>query len=99
VLRWRATLAIGVPLRYARAFTTGAALAGLAVLLASCAGGENRDETAQSGTPHLEATPAVIDLGDVAAGQWVTATFHLRNSGDAPLRFQNAPWVKAVAGC
>ncbi len=52
-----------------------------------------------TGDPRLVVDRGVIDLGDVPVGKWATATFTLRNAGSAPLRFIDAPWVKAVAGC
>ncbi len=53
----------------------------------------------EPGTPRVEVDREAIDLGDVPVGKWVTASFTITNSGDGRLRFRNAPWVKAVAGC
>lgn len=53
----------------------------------------------EPGTPRLEVDRDAIDLGDVPVGKWASAAFTITNSGDGRLRFRNAPWVKAVAGC
>jgi hypothetical protein len=53
----------------------------------------------EPGMPRLEVDREAIDLGDVPVGEWATASFTITNAGDGRLRFRNAPWVKAVAGC
>ncbi len=71
------------------------------VFVAACTDDAERphSDAAAGGTSKLEVSPVTIDLGTVPVGQWANATFLLRNAGDAPLRFTDAPWVKAVAGC
>ncbi len=52
-----------------------------------------------SGTPSLKADREKVDLGDVPLGQTVAVAFELTNTGDAPLRFSEAPYVEVVEGC
>ncbi len=52
-----------------------------------------------SGTPSLKADREKVDLGDVSLGQTVAVAFELTNTGDAPLRFSEAPYVEVVEGC
>lgn len=54
---------------------------------------------AAPGTPRLAVDRETIDLGRVAVGRTVEASFLLRNSGDGELRFTRSPYVAAVAGC
>ncbi len=77
-----------------------AALASMSATVLACAEGtKTHTSSTERGTPQLEVDRDLIDLGDVPVAQWVTASFTLRNAGDGALRFLDAPWVKAVAGC
>lgn len=72
----------------------------MAPLTSGCDGRhQEASDAVSAGDPRLVVDRGVIDLGDVPVGRWASATFTLRNAGDAPLRFSDAPWVKAVAGC
>jgi hypothetical protein len=55
--------------------------------------------TNASGTPSLKADKEKVDLGDVRLGQTVSVAFELTNTGAAPLRFREAPYVEVVEGC
>ena len=55
--------------------------------------------TTASGTPSLKADKEKVDLGDVRLGQTVSVAFELTNTGEAPLRFREAPYVEVVEGC
>ena len=56
-------------------------------------------EPATSGTPALSVNVEQIDLGNVPLGQTVTASFELVNTGDAPLRLKEKPYIEVAAGC
>ena len=71
-----------------------------ALVVSGCEPSPPRKTVADAaGAPRLVADRGTIDLGNVPVGTWASATFNVRNAGDAPLRFIDAPWVKAVAGC
>ncbi len=54
---------------------------------------------AADGTPTLSVNVERIDLGDVPLGQTVSAAFELTNTGDAPLRLKEKPYIEVAAGC
>jgi hypothetical protein len=56
-------------------------------------------DQAVNGTPVLQADRETIDLGDVKLGETVSASFTLTNTGDGPLKFEEAPYVEIVEGC
>jgi HAMP domain-containing protein len=76
----------------------GFALLGVLALLA-WRGFARPTSTLSSGTPSLKADRQKVDLGDVRLGQPVAVAFALTNTGDAPLRFTEAPYVEVAAGC
>ncbi len=55
--------------------------------------------TTTSGSPSLKVDQEKVDLGDVRLGQTVSVAFELTNTGEAPLRFREAPYVEVVEGC
>ena len=80
------------------AMLAGAVFLGAMAWLAWRNGGQPAG-TASTGTPSLKADKETVDLGDVRLGQTVSVSFELTNTGDAPLRFKEAPFVEVVAGC
>jgi hypothetical protein len=52
-----------------------------------------------SGAPKLKVNAERVDLGDVALGRTVGASFTLTNVGDQPLRFGAPPYVETLEGC
>ena len=64
-----------------------------AVVLTALNGGRS------GGTPRLEVEQELVDLGPVKLGQPVSASFTLTNTGDAPLRFNEPPYIEVREGC
>ncbi len=54
---------------------------------------------AYAGGPRLAADTDNVDFGTVRFNRMVTATFQLRNVGDAPLTIAANPAVETVEGC
>ena len=52
-----------------------------------------------NGQPALKVNSEKIDLGDVKLGEYVDASFELTNTGTAPLKFKEVPYIEVVAGC
>ena len=52
-----------------------------------------------TGTPRLKADKQRVDLGDVRLGETVSVSFEVTNTGDATLKFTEAPYVEVVEGC
>ena len=52
-----------------------------------------------TGKPSLQVDQEQIDFGDVKLGKTVTASFKLKNVGDQPLRFSEAPYIEVREGC
>ncbi len=52
-----------------------------------------------SGTPTLSVDKDKFDFGNVPLGQTVQVSFEVANSGDAPLRFKEKPYIEVAAGC
>src|SRR5688500_2272490 len=76
----------------------GCVLLGVLALLA-WRGYTRPASTLSSGAPSLKADRQKVDLGDVRLGQAVSVAFELTNTGDAPLRFTEAPSIEVAAGC
>ena len=55
--------------------------------------------TTTGGAPSLTVDKEKVDLGDGRLGQTVSVAFELTNTGEAPLRFREAPYVEVVEGC
>lgn len=91
----RPTRASGVPLAV---IIAGALLLGLAALALFL---KFNSPTTKSvnGQPALKINQEEVDLGDVKLGDYVEATFELTNTGDAPLKFSEEPYIEVVAGC
>ena len=52
-----------------------------------------------TGKPSLQVDQEQIDFGDIKLGKTVTASFKLKNVGDQPLRFSEAPYIEVREGC
>jgi hypothetical protein len=74
----------------------GVVLLGLAGFLAWRA---SSGPAVSTGAAILKADKDKVDLGDVRLGQTVSVAFELTNTGDAPLRFTEAPFIEVAAGC
>ncbi len=51
------------------------------------------------GAPALNVDKDRFDFGDVKLGQTVQVSFEVANTGDAPLRFKEKPYIEVAAGC
>ncbi len=49
--------------------------------------------------PALTVDKDQFDFGNVALGQTVQVAFEVANTGDAPLRFKEKPYIEVAAGC
>lgn len=54
---------------------------------------------ATGGTPALSVDKDKFDFGNVPLGQTVQVSFEVANTGDAPLRFKEKPYIEVAAGC
>ena len=54
---------------------------------------------AASGAPALTVDKDKFDFGNVPLGQTVQVSFEVANTGDAPLRFKEKPYIEVAAGC
>ncbi len=52
-----------------------------------------------NGTPALSVDKDKFDFGNVPLGQTVQVSFEVANTGDAPLRFKEKPYIEVAAGC
>ena len=52
-----------------------------------------------SGTPTVSVDKDRFDFGNVPLGQTVQVSFEVANTGDAPLRFKEKPYIEVAAGC
>ncbi len=52
-----------------------------------------------TGKANLTADKDKIDLGNVKLGNPVEVSFELKNTGDQPVRFTEAPYVEVKEGC
>lgn len=52
-----------------------------------------------SGTPTVSVDKDRFDFGNVKLGQTVQVSFEVANTGDAPLRFKEKPYIEVAAGC
>ena len=85
----------GVPLA---GIIAGALLLGLAALALFIKFNAPSAESV-NGQPALKVNQEEVDLGDVKLGDYVEASFELTNTGDAPLKFSEEPYIEVVAGC
>jgi hypothetical protein len=72
---------------------------GVVVLLGVGLAAWRGSSRAAGGTPSLKADKEKVDLGDVPLGQTVSVAFELTNTGDAPLRFKEPPYIVVAEGC
>lgn len=77
---------------------SGVLLLGLG-LLATWRSNTPATTAGENSQPNLVVDREVIDFGNVRLGQWVTASFTLANTGDAPVRFTKPPYIEVVEGC
>lgn len=88
----------GFPIWLSLLIVAGVVLIAVAVL--SGGGGAAAPTAPQSsGQPALTANQEKIDLGNVPLGKTVSVSFELTNTGDAPLRFKEKPYIEVAAGC
>ncbi len=78
-------------------------LAAASLLLAACVSsgpsvGKAEPAGRFAGGPRLAFDQNVVDYGNVAFGQEVSATFQMKNVGDRPLTIKNVD-LKTVEGC
>ena len=52
-----------------------------------------------TGGPSLKTDKGKVDLGDVKLGQTVQVSFEIKNVGDQPLKFAEAPYIEVKEGC
>jgi hypothetical protein len=52
-----------------------------------------------SGGPSLKADKEKVDLGDIRLGRTVQVSFTIKNVGDQPLQFSDAPYIEVKEGC
>lgn len=52
-----------------------------------------------TGGPSLQTDQQTVDLGDQKLGSTVQVSFTLKNVGDQPLVFTQAPYIEVVEGC
>jgi uncharacterized protein (DUF58 family) len=71
----------------------GLALIGLTLWFAF----QSQNAPATAGTPQIQVDREAVDLGDVPLGQTVEVAFEVTNTGTAPLRFREDPYIKE--GC
>lgn len=71
------------------------------VLIAVAVLSNNRSPAAPttSGAPALNVDKDKFDFGDVKLGQTVQVSFEVANTGAAPLRFKEKPYIEVAAGC
>ena len=54
---------------------------------------------ATTGAPALSVDKDQFDFGKVKLGQTVQVSFEVANTGAAPLRFKEKPYIEVAAGC
>jgi hypothetical protein len=52
-----------------------------------------------AGKPNLVADKESLDLGNVKLGIPVSVSFKLKNTGDQPVQFLEAPYIEIKEGC
>ena len=88
----------GFPIWLPLIIVAGVVLIAVAVLT-------NNSSPAAPGTPATSGAPALtvdkdkFDFGNVPLGQTVQVSFEVANTGDAPLRFKEKPYIEVAAGC
>ena len=66
---------------------------------ASPAASATNGAPAANGTPTVSVDKDRFDFGNVKLGQTVQVSFEVANTGDAPLRFKEKPYIEVAAGC
>jgi hypothetical protein len=77
----------------------GLLIVGLAVFAWWAWSNSPTGETSGQDAPSLKVDREKIDLGNIPLGQFVQASFEVTNTGEQPLRFREAPYIRVAAGC
>lgn len=89
----------GFPIWLSLIIVAGVVLIAIALLSDTSASPAAPVAPATSGTPALTVDKDKFDFGNVPLGQTVQVSFEVANTGDAPLRFKEKPYVEVAAGC
>jgi hypothetical protein len=93
----------GFPIWLPLIIVAGVVLIAVAVLSNNTATAPSASTTngapATGGTPALTVDKDEFDFGNVKLGQTVQVSFEVANTGDAPLRFKEKPYIEVAAGC
>jgi hypothetical protein len=80
-------------------------VAGVVLIAVAVLSNNRSSSTAAPGAPTTGGQPALavdkdrFDFGDVKLGQTVQVSFDVTNTGTAPLRFKEKPYIEVAAGC
>ena len=77
----------------------GVVLIALAVLSNNTSSPASPAASTTNGTPTVSVDKDRFDFGNVKLGQTVQVSFEVANTGDAPLRFKEKPYIEVAAGC
>ncbi|MFN8595736.1 MAG: hypothetical protein U0559_06095 [Anaerolineae bacterium] len=86
----------GFPIWLPLIIVAGVVLIAVAVLNNT---GSSTTAPQMTGTPVLKVDKDKFDFGNVPLGQTVSVSFEVSNSGNAPLRFKEKPYIEVAAGC
>jgi len=89
----------GFPIWLPLIIVAGVVLIAVAVLSNTSSPAAPGVPAANGGTPALSVDKDKFDFGNVKLGQTVQVAFEVANTGDAPLRFKEKPYIEVAAGC
>ena len=89
----------GFPIWLPLIIVAGVVLIAVAVLSNNSSSPAAPAAPANSGAPALSVDKDKFDFGNVPLGQTVQVSFEVANTGDAPLRFKEKPYIEVAAGC